>query len=452
MNRALVLSVAVVGAFYAQAPSTAQTVVKPDEARVLASRLINSGQPGAALSVLDALIERDGADAQSHILKAHALRAAGDYKEAHASAREGWKHADTPEFKYHAAIATAQALSKDNKKSRAQLWLRRAAHVAPNDHARARAIRDHSFVRKTNPWSVRFKFGISPSDNVNNAPRDNSVILGGLVFVDEAAVPLSGIEITSGVDLRYNFSIKAQSQNFASFEFDQKNVVLTEEDANIPAGVEDSDFAFTRAQASIGRDFQSGPNAPKHTVKLSFGRVWYGRDHLSDETTLRYRQSRVLQGKSRLIWHGSVGYADRQDSETRSGFTTGVGATWIKPLARGDYLSLNASLSRSEADSAFVTHTGLRVGASYTLGKPIMGATATFSASGVIRRYDDTLFGFDEARDDEGVTLSTSLLFKDFDTHGFAPKVSFTAERTNSNISRYETQNFGVSIGFQSLF
>lgn len=452
MTRAFLFSVAVAGAFFLHAPSAAQTVVGPDEARVLASRLISSGQPGAALSVLDVLIDRDSTDAQSHILRAHALRTAGKYKEAHASARAGWRYADTPEVRYHAALASAQALSKDNKKSRAQLWLRRAAHVAPTDHARARAIRDHSFVRKTNPWSVRFRFGVSPSDNVNNAPRDNSVVLGGLVFVDETAVPLSGIEITSGVDLRYNFNIKAQSQSFASFQFDQKNVVLTEDDANIPAGVEESDFTYSRAQASIGRDFQSGPDAPRHTVKLSLGRVWSGGDHLSDETTIRYRQSRLLQNKSRLIWHSSVGYADRQDSDTRSGYTTDIGATWIKPLAKGNYLSLNAGLSRSEADSAFVTHTGLRIGASYTLGKPLMGAATTFSASGVIRRYDDRLMGFEHPRDDEGVTLSTSLLFKNFDTYGFAPKVSFTAERTNSNISRYETQNFGVSIGFQSLF
>lgn len=431
--------------------ASAQTVVTPEQARTLAARLINVGQPRAALTVLDALVERDEKDARTLILKAHAHRVLGEYDASRQAGRAGWRHAGTDKLKFNAAIATAQALSKDDKKSRAQLWLRRAAHVAPDDQSRARAIRDHSFVRRTNPWSVRLRFGITPSDNVNNAPRDNRLVLGGLLFVDETAVPLSGVEIRSGVDLRYNFNIRSERQMFAAFSLDQENVVLTEDDENIPEGVEASDFSYTKAVATLGWDFQANAEAPHRTVTLSYGRIWSAGSHLSNEVRLGYRQAQQLDNGSRLILHGGLGYADRQDSELRSGYTGGVGATWIKPLTGGDYLSFNTHLSRSEADSAFITHTGLRLGVSYTLGKPIMGATTTFSASGLLRRYDDALPGL-PARDDEGLRLSTSLLFKNFDTYGFAPKVSFTAERTNSNISRYETETLGVSIGFQSVF
>ena len=87
----------------------------------------------------------------------------------------------------------------------------------------------------------------------------------------------------------------------------------------------------------------------------------------------------------------------------------------------------------------------------YTLGKPIMGAIAQLTADVQARDYDDPLFGPD-ARQDFRTTLSASLLFVDFDTYGFAPKLTLEATQTNSNITRFETRNFGLQIGFQSLF
>ncbi len=52
------------------------------------------------------------------------------------------------------------------------------------------------------------------------------------------------------------------------------------------------------------------------------------------------------------------------------------------------------------------------------------------------RAYDDPLYGPDARQDLRG-TLSASLLFVDFDTYGFAPKLTLEATQTNSNITRF---------------
>ncbi len=429
--------------------AAAETVVSPADARQAAAVFLTQGHPQAALDVTTVLLTRDPHDVEALILQAHAQRTLKDFPSAQASAREAWRHSTTDEQKFASARTMAQALSSGNKKSRAMLWLRRAAHVAPTEQMRASIARDYRFVRMTNPVSLRFRFGISPSDNVNNAPRSNRIILGGLLFEDETAIPLSGIEARVGIDLRYNFNVSQTRRDFARASWDQIRVFIT--DDNKPASVKDSDFRYTRLETAIGRDFKTSAKAPNRSVSLSLGRIWSGKSHLSDEIRGRYRETHTLHDGGSFTWHTSIGYADRQDNALRSGTTTRIGIIWSKYTMGGSRLSLIGGLSRTNTDSAVVTHDGWTVGATYSLGRPIMGALATFSAYGNFRRYDEAVYGPDPRRDDS-VVLSTSLFFKDFDTYGFAPKVTFTARRTDSNITRFDTRQIGLSIGFESVF
>ncbi len=426
-----------------------QQTLTPDEARLAAGQLLSTGRAAAAQDILTVLVLRDPEDAASLILLAYAHRLQGNMDQARKAGRAAWRYAKNDFEKYGAALAVAKALSKDNQKSRAQLWLRRAAHVAPTDAMRAVAVRDYNFVRLTNPWSVNLRFGVTPSDNVNNAPRDNTFVLGGLVFVDPSAVPLSGFEVRTGADIRYNFNISQTRRNFAQISWDQTWIVLT--DNNVPDGVSASDFTYTKLEATVGQDWQISADAARHTVSLSYGRIWYGGDHLSDEITARYRQTRRVGDSARLTFYGSLGYAERQDNDLRSGTTAALGTVWTRPLENGAALSLNAELGQTDTDSGILNHDVLSLGATYVLGVQPMGATTSVSFAGKFRRYDEAVYGPDP-REDDSFTLSTTLFFKDFDTYGFAPKVTLSASRTDSNVSRFETENIGLSIGYQSVF
>lgn len=449
MIKRTVLPLALACALGFTMPGWTQTALSPSQARVAASQLLHAGQPRAALEILDVLVARDDTDAVSHILSAHAHRMRGNYPLAYSSAREGWRRADPGLEQYGAAIAAAQALSKMNKKSRSQLWLRRAAEVAPTEQMRQRAMRDYQFVRMTNPLSVHLSFSINPNDNVNNAPINNTMVVGGLVFTDRTLIPLSGLEIETGVKLRYNYNVTQTKRDFLSVSFDATDVIITDDDK--PDRVDASDFKFRRIEAAFGRDFQTSKDAPRRTIVATFGRIWYGGEHLSNQVELAFSESYQLSRDRGLTWYTSLGYTDRQDNDKRSGTDARLGATWSRATIDGSRVSLTARLSRVDTDSAALNHTGASLGATYRLGKPTFGAETEFSVITEFEYYDKALYGPD-AREDKGITLSTSFLLKDFDTHGFAPKITLRASRTNSNIERFKTQSIGVNIGFESVF
>ena len=112
---------------------------------------------------------------------------------------------------------------------------------------------------------------------------------------------------------------------------------------------------------------------------------------------------------------------------------------------------LSADVSSTDTDSSISDHESLALSTSYTLAARPMGVLTTFTGQAKFRRYDTPVYGVD-ARSDDEFTLSTSMLFTGFDTYGFAPKVTVSANRTNSNVSLFETQSVGVSIGFESVF
>lgn len=428
---------------------SAQTSLSPEDARRAAARLLVSGQPQAASDITSVLLKRDAEDTTGLLIHAQAMRTLGKFSQSKTAARRAWQSADNDQDRYGAALTMAQALSSAGQKTRAQFWLRRATNVAPSPALRARAIRDYGFVRKTNPWALQLSFGISPSNNVNNAPRDNTILLGGLAFTNPSAVPLSGVEITSDVNLRYTLSQSQKKRDFVSLRWSESHVVFT--DDAVPAGVEESDFSYRRLEGTIGRDFVFGPDAPRQTVAVSFGRLWTSDTPLADELRVTWKQTYSRPENRLFSWAGTMGYSDRKDSALRSGLTADLSAQWFRPLANGSALAWNTRLGRTDTDSKALTHTKAEFDASYTHATPILGAQGQLALGGSISQYDDPLYGA-EARRDVKTTISASLLMVDFDTYGFAPKLTLEASQTNSNVTRFETRNLGLRIGVQSLF
>jgi len=427
----------------------AQSTLEPEAARLTAAQLLSRGHAQAAAQITDVLVLRDPKDSTSLILNAHARRTMGDNTRARQAARQGWQTADRPVERYGAAMAMAQALSSDGAKTRAQFWLRRAAHVAPDARTRARAIRDYRYVSTTNPWSVNLSFSFDPSDNVNGAPSDNTFVLGGLIFTNPTAVPISGVVLRQNTALRYNFGISSTERNFVALNWTESHTVFTDND--VPLGVSASDFAFRRVQAQFGRDFTTGPEAPRQTLSLSIGRLWSANDPLADEVKVDWRQTYARPEQRLFSWNAGFGYSHRKDSDLRSGVTATLGSYWARPTASGGRLSWNAEVGRTDTDSRALTHTTLSAGVQYTFAEQVLGATAQIALNAQAKQYDDPLYGPDP-RADLGAVVSTSLVFTDFDTYGFAPKLTFEARKTNSNITRFETENFGLNMGFQSLF
>ena len=165
--RAAVLALAVAAAMAPMAGAE-PLVLDATAMRQLADKAIDAGFGADALRIVDALLLRDPADATALILRSQALRLLGRYDEAETSARAAYAAADSDPGRFGAAMVLAQALSLQDRRIEAQLWLRRAAQEAPNDRLRALAERDFDLVRAATPLTLSFALSLTPSSNVNN--------------------------------------------------------------------------------------------------------------------------------------------------------------------------------------------------------------------------------------------------------------------------------------------
>ena len=174
------------------APVFAETTVGPDELRQAAIAAIQGGEPGIARSYGNALLARDPDDMNAYLIIARAARDLGNISAARDATRTAWSLAETPSEKYSAALITAQVLATDGKRTRAQLWLRRAAQYAPNDALRARAERDFGYVKLRNPWQTDLTFTFAPNSNINNAGTTER----GFIYVPDSPFPF-GFDIAA---------------------------------------------------------------------------------------------------------------------------------------------------------------------------------------------------------------------------------------------------------------
>ena len=55
-------------------------------------------------------------------------------------------------------------------------------------------------------------------------------------------------------------------------------------------------------------------------------------------------------------------------------------------------------------------------------------------------------------RADNRISAASTLIFSDFSYFGFSPTATLSASRTNSNVGRFSTDNYGINIGLRSSF
>src|SRR6056297_3922224 len=111
-------------AVLAASQTTAQAVLSPEQLRELAGQAVLAGQAGLAFDLSGALIDRDEADLNAHLIRSRAARDLGRNDDALIHARRAWTLSETEEVRYASALAVAQALSSSGRRTAAQLWLR----------------------------------------------------------------------------------------------------------------------------------------------------------------------------------------------------------------------------------------------------------------------------------------------------------------------------------------
>ena len=453
------LAVAAAPASDTPAPEAEATKVSPDTLRQAATDALRGGQPERAYMFSDALVARDGGDSTALLIRSRAARNLGRYDVAQSSARLAWDQAETGEDKYASSMVMAQALASAGSRTRAQLWLRRAAHHAPNEALENRAIRDFRYVRLRNPWRTHISFSITPDSNINNGTSEKyqPFEMGGIPFTNAFATnaqPIPGLEVALGVSTRYRFhetETRAHDLTFAARA--QHYILSSETKARVP-GVEGNDYDFAYYEFGYAHKGKNRDGRGEYRVSTAIGQTWYGGEEYS-------RYFNVGGGQSFYLTKGrSVGIelsARRTFGVTRSDLNElKASATYRFPVRTMGVLStsLDTAYGISPNDPTDdYTSVGLR--ARYSLAKPIIGARAHFSVSARRRLQDNhpiVVGGTRLGREDDRFSADVTLIFDKIDYYGFSPSVRLSTSRTNSNYSRAQSERAGINFGIQSTF
>ena len=188
------------------AQSAGSVNVAPQELRLLAANAIVNGQPAQGYQMAQALLAHNPNDTEALIIRARAARDLGRLPEALTTARKAWSGAQNASERFVASMVMAQTLSTSGAKTRAQLWLCRAAQNASSKEFKQVAVHDFCYVQRTNPWSTERSFSASPSSNINNGSTRTTTRLFDLPFefqLSGTARALSGIRYNAGITTRY---------------------------------------------------------------------------------------------------------------------------------------------------------------------------------------------------------------------------------------------------------
>ncbi|MDF1729294.1 MAG: surface lipoprotein assembly modifier [Sulfitobacter sp.] len=434
--------------------------LSPDGLRQAATIALREGDAARAQAYAEALLVRDPDDRNALLIRARALRDQGETGPARADARRAWGLAETEAQKFSAALVTAQILSSEGKRTRAQWWLRRAAQHAPNDRLRAKAKRDFSYVRARNPWSTHLDFVLAPNSNINNgSARDSSTLnyaltelmgLGQVEFqLPGSAQALSGLEVGAGLRSRYRFAQTETTAHDLKLGLSYRSFVLSDSAKAQAPGVSGADYAYGTLSLGYGIRQLNFDRRGEMAADIELGQSWYGGARYA--SFLRGSvQQRLRTSASRSYRYGA--HLERQFGQRTvdlDRITLEAGLS--EKLARGDlaYVGVSAEVTQSNDRTTEYQEVQLRGG--YQLGRPVMGAEVRFGLGAAWRDYDFSMHAPD-GRQDRQIFADVTATFTEIDYYGFNPSVTLSASRTDSNIGLYDTNRLGLRFGIDSAF
>lgn len=431
------------------AAAPAETRLTIDQGRALAVRLVQAGQATAARDAALALLQRDPDDVLALIVLSRAERDLGAYKVAQKAARHAARAATTEKDRFAAALAMAQALSSDGRRTAAQFWLRRATELAPDEQSRAVAVRDFTYVRSRNPVSARLSFGAFPSSNVNDGPTSNTLVIGGIEFVNPDAVPLSGLGFSLGGDLSWRMPVGEKAGLTLGLSGSSTRYILSQGARQEVPDARAGDYATSSLSVSASYDQRFGKSLL--SSRLETGRDWQGGAALADWTQLTFGLQQAVAQRQALTMALDLTDTRRLDAGLRSSHAVKGGVGWIWQTGGGDQWASRLTLGVVESDSAAIARREAELRLDWHRGAPVLGAELSAFASLGLDQYDRALPGLDTRRDVKA-RLGVMALIRNVDYMGFAPEVGVVLSGTNSNISALTTRKAELRLGIRSTF
>jgi len=417
------------------------------------------GQISEAIEVTDALLARDEEDYVARLIRARAHEARGDLAAALADMRRAFENAPAEREKARVALQAARYAFAAGRWTAAQIWLRRAAIHAPDDAFIENLARDYAQVRAVNPFNLRLRFAVTPSDNINNGADSALLTIDGspsVGFLSGDALALSGQIISSQIALSYNLARGPQARTDIRLTYSRRDVRL-------------SDGARTSAPGARAEDYESA------VLDLDLTRVTrlnWGATPLLGVATLNARDADAQSASFRgLSVFGRLQDAslrdtnpfltfglERRDYTQQPSFDSkawSAGAGLTHALGQGQSLELILDHADRDSDNPNNAFTETTLSAIYTAEDALDWFDLTASLSIARTDYAEYRLGgsaIQGGREDNAMVLRLRGVFSDLSYAGFAPAASLTMGRRSSNISRFDTRETSLGIEIVSSF
>ena len=454
--RAAALSLAALAAVPAQGGLT----LDPGSLRQIAVLALEGGDAARAQGYADALLARDPQDLDALLLRARAARDLGQTDAARRDTRAAWRLAQTDVERYSTALITAQVLSSEGKRTRAQLWLRRAAQYAPTAADARRIAGDFRYLRQRNPWQTHLAFTLAPSSNVNNgSASDRSTLLyqindalfgEGVEFeLKGASRALSGLEIGAGLRSRYRFHETYESAHDLRLTLSFRSYVLSDSARAMAPDVSGSDFAFGTVGLGYGYRRLTGKGRGELVAGVDLGQSWYGGARYAAWLRGSLAHSWKMGEGTVLSLAGELEQRDGSRAPDGRTLTLSTGLHRRLPSGGTAFARLGATTAASDDAAGEFDQVELRGG--LTLARPVLGADIELGLGVAWRDYDTSPHS-PQGRQDRRLFGDVTATFSQIDYYGFNPSLTLSASSTDSNIGLYETERLGLQFGIRSAF
>lgn len=438
-------------------PTNDITLTLP-EARQLAARELKDGQPQIAAHLARGLLVADPKSSYAYLVLATAEANSGQLAKARKSASKSYRYADGKPARFKAAELAAKLAYADDSPTAAQLWLRRAAQNARNAQVEEQLGYDYQRVRSENPLSFSIRGALRPSINANNGADTAFQIIDGVpltCILSGSAQALSGTVANADATVGYRLRGTKTSRTDISARLFVSRVFLSGEAKSLSPTSSKSDFNSTYGAVTLSHGFAVGANGGTAKISGTAGQLWSGGDRYYDFARLEAARTWKLNATNSFQLSASVENRDITGSDTRDALAVGIVAALSHKRASGDTLRFSINALKTSSDSVNSDSTALSLGARYSFADKI--GPAQVSAGIILDTTDyDQYFSppifLSDGRQDRSAFADINLFFPDYDYAGFAPTVSLRVGRKSSNISRFDTREFSLSVGIASKF
>ena len=444
------LAAAFVCALMASGP-VANAQSRPVSAGVASLLAWNEKEPEAAEQLSTAALRANPNDPRALLVRALLARARNQPEASFRFAKAAYTNSDLDALRFDAAILAAEALAKQGRYTRAQLWLRRADQTAPDAARRTVAERSYARLSALNPFSVKLRFGVAPSSNVNNGAETAEIEIGGLPFrLDDSGLQLGGYEAEAGLSLSYRISRDSAQTTDLLGELFYRRVWLDSDAKKLAPAVEGSDFDYGVVATGIRHSRLIWPDLGPTTVNGVIGQTWYGNEELARWGDLGITQTVRRSDTSAVRFGVSFRHEKRLDDSVNDSRSVGLNVEYRQLGGGGSRNTFGIFAKDVRSDSATVDR--LAVGASaervFERFGPIVPRIKATAETREYRQWVATPGG----RRDTSLGVQLDAVWADVRYFGFSPQVVVTARRTWSDVDIYDRNEMSIGLNVISRF